>query len=281
MCRFIAYKGERILLADLVTNPSNSLINQSSHARERREPLNGDGFGLGWYVPEVSTDPCLFTSVTPAWANQNLRRIASKTASPCIFAHVRAATEEFEVNELNCHPFQFGQYLWMHNGIIGNFRSIKRTLRKDLKDEYYHAVHGTTDSEHAFALFLNLLPDTRKQMSGEVLADTLAKTVSHISTLCQKSAATARSVLNFAVTDGRSVVATRYSTNDEPTSLYLCSEEAFGCSDGVCQIVSGKKKKFAIIASEPITNLRKQWTQIPEHHLVLLQENLDVVIRAL
>jgi len=126
MCRFIAYKGDRILLSDLVTNPSNSLINQSFHARERSEPLNGDGFGLGWYVPEVSVEPCLFTSVTPAWANQNLRRIASKTLSPCIFAHVRAATAGLEVNDLNCHPFQFGQYLWMHNGSIGDFRDIKR-----------------------------------------------------------------------------------------------------------------------------------------------------------
>ena len=281
MCRFIAYKGERILLADLVTNPSNSLINQSSHARERREPLNGDGFGLGWYVPEVSAEPCLFTSVTPAWANMNLRRIASKTASPCIFAHVRAATAEFEVNDLNCHPFQFGQYIWMHNGTIGDFRNIKRTLRRELKDKYYHAVHGTTDSEHAFALFLNLLPDADEQLSGEVLADTLAETVSYISTLSQKSSTAAGSVLNFAVTDGRSVVATRYSIGDEPASLYLCSGESFGCSEGACQIVSGNKKKFAIIASEPITKLREQWTEVPEQHLVLLHENLDVVIRAL
>ena len=203
MCRFIAYMGKRILLSDLVTNPSNSLINQSSHARERKEPLNGDGFGLGWYVPDVSSDPCLFTSVTPAWANQNLRRIASKTASPCIFAHVRAATAEFEVNELNCHPFQFEQYLWMHNGTISNFRNIKRALRSDLNDEYYNAVHGTTDSEHAFALFLNNLADTREQMSGEVLADTLAKTISHISTICRESEVTPRLVLNFAVTDGK------------------------------------------------------------------------------
>jgi glutamine amidotransferase len=281
MCRFIAYKGERILLSDLVTNPANSLINQSSHARERKEPLNGDGFGLGWYVPDISTDPCLFTSVTPAWANHNLRRIASKTESPCIFAHVRAASGEFEVNELNCHPFQFGQYLWMHNGIIGDFHDIKRTLRRELKDVYYHAVHGTTDSEHAFALFLSHLPDTNKQLPGEVLADTLAKTISRISNLSLQSSATTRSVLNFAVTDGRSVVATRFAINNEPASLYLCSEEAYECEDGACQIVSGAKKRFAIIASEPITKLRKQWMEIPEQHLVLLNENLDVVIRKL
>ncbi len=84
-----------------------------------------------------------------------------------------------------------------------------------------------------------------------------------------------------SVTDGRSIVATRFSTNDEPASLYLCSGEEYGCKDGACQIVSGKEKKFVIIASEPITKLREQWTQIPEHHLVLLQENLDVIMRKL
>lgn len=52
MCRFTFYLGEEIGVADLVTRPENSLIHQSTHARERPEPLNGDGFGLVWYVPD-------------------------------------------------------------------------------------------------------------------------------------------------------------------------------------------------------------------------------------
>lgn len=52
MCRFTYYLGDEITVADLVTRPENSLIHQSVHASERPEPLNGDGFGLVWYVAE-------------------------------------------------------------------------------------------------------------------------------------------------------------------------------------------------------------------------------------
>ena len=65
MCRFTAYIGENILLADLITKPSRSVIRQSFNSRERQSGpnaacpeqafqapwLNGDGFGIGWYAP--------------------------------------------------------------------------------------------------------------------------------------------------------------------------------------------------------------------------------------
>lgn len=51
MCRLLAYMGTPITLDKLLYEPRNSLVNQSINAREIEEPLNGDGFGVGWYVP--------------------------------------------------------------------------------------------------------------------------------------------------------------------------------------------------------------------------------------
>lgn len=79
---------------------------QSYKSRERKEPLNGDGFGVGWYAPQSSPTPCIFTSITPAWNNQNLRRLSEHVKSSCFFAHVRAASPGMRVCETNCHPFQ-------------------------------------------------------------------------------------------------------------------------------------------------------------------------------
>ena len=59
-----------------------------------RRPVNGDGFGLGYY-PEDKTNndgPAIFTAITPAWSNMNLERLAEKTQSSLVFAHVRAST---------------------------------------------------------------------------------------------------------------------------------------------------------------------------------------------
>ena len=80
MCRFVVYKGRPLLMADLVTRPSHSLIHQSYRAEQWEEPLNGDGFGVGWYVPEIDDTPAVFTSVTAAWSNRNLRRLAEKNS---------------------------------------------------------------------------------------------------------------------------------------------------------------------------------------------------------
>ena len=87
MCRFLAYVGAPLLLADLLYRPVNSLIMQSYKARERAEPLNGDGFGVGWYVPDIDPAPCVQRSVTPAWSNRNLQNLAAKTRASSLFAH--------------------------------------------------------------------------------------------------------------------------------------------------------------------------------------------------
>ena len=91
MCRLLAYKGRPLPVDDLLYRPDHSLVKQSYQAAEVAEPLNGDGFGLGWYEPDVTREPAVFASVTPAWNNRNLRYMAPKLVSPCILAHVRAA----------------------------------------------------------------------------------------------------------------------------------------------------------------------------------------------
>ncbi len=106
MCRFTFYMGKPLQLSALITEPSNSIIHQSFHSHEREEPLNGDGFGLAWYVKGHS-EAALFKSISPAWNNSNLIDIARVTTSSCILAHVRAATQQLEVSETNCHPFRY------------------------------------------------------------------------------------------------------------------------------------------------------------------------------
>ena len=86
------FKGaDPIQLCHLVTRPAHSIINQAFDSRLRLDAtraVNGDGFGVGWYDStrdaELGDAPCIFTSVTPAWNNQNLQRIAEKIKSPLV-----------------------------------------------------------------------------------------------------------------------------------------------------------------------------------------------------
>ncbi len=259
MCRFLVYKGREMFMSDLLLNADRSLIVQSYKAKERTEPLNGDGFGVGWYAPDIDPIPCVFTSTSPAWSNRNLFRLSEKIRSVCFFAHVRAATKGAYVSEFNCHPFQFEQFLWMHNGKIAQFDKIKRKLRESLEDDYYNFIQGTTDSEHAFAVFLNKLGNRISDYSSEDLCNALNSTIQQICEWQRAAGISDSSYLNFAISDGHNVVASRYVTNPEkePPTLYISSGERFITHAGKFTMEPSLRHPNAVIvASEPLTSNR-------------------------
>ena len=279
MCRFVIYKGREIFMSDLLTRAEQSLIQQSFKARERKEPLNGDGFGVGWYVPEVDPTPCVFTSTQPAWSNRNLHRLADKVRSNLFFAHVRAATGGLSVSELNCHPFQYDRFLWMHNGAIREFRRLKRRLRESLGDKAYDVIQGTTDSEHAFALFLNRLLDRIDNYTVDDLVDALRSTISNLNGWTEECKVSVPCHYNFALTDGQTIIATRYANDPEvlPPTLYYSVGERFENVDGHYRMRSTDRHPQAvIIASEPISETRSDWIEVPPNNMVLVTPELHV-----
>ena len=279
MCRFLCYIGPEILLSDLLYSSKNSLILQSYKSKERKEPLNGDGFGVGWYTPQIGANPCVFRSLTPAWNNQNLKRLSAHVKSSCFFAHVRAASPGMRVGEDNCHPFQCGRYLWMHNGTIEGFWQIRRRLRASLPDHLYNNIEGTTDSEHAFALFLNLLGDLDREHSANELGQTLVKTVAHLERWTAETKSTAPSYYNFAVTDGQTVAAIRYVSDPkmEPASLYYAAGRKYECISGLCQLIDcDAREQAVVIASERLSEDNDHWIRIAPNHLLTVTKDLEV-----
>ena len=283
MCRFIGYLGSEILLADLISRPENSLVRQSFKSRERSEPLNGDGFGVGWYAPEITDEPCVFTAITPAWSNRNLLNLAGHTKSACFFAHIRAASPGMRVSEANCHPFRFGRFLWMHNGTIEGFDLIKRRLSASLPDEIYNSIEGTTDSEHAFAVFLNLLGEKRKNTCAAELGGNLVKTVWQLEEWGREAGIKKPSIYNFAVTDGQSIATVRYVSDPlvEPISLYFSKQGKYQCCDGRPEVMTDccAEESGIIIASERLTAQSEIWTRVAPNHVVTIDSRLDVKVR--
>ena len=282
MCRFLAYSGEPLLLADLLYRPTHSLIMQSYKAKERPEPLNGDGFGVGWYAPEVDPAPCVQRSVTPAWSNRNLQNLALKVRAGHLFAHVRAATPGMAVMEANVHPFAYDRFMWMHNGQVTGFNRIKRRLRESFRDEFYDMITGTTDSEHAFALFLNNLRAPFGEVEAEEMRRAMVETIARLNELTREADMTETSFYNFAVTNGSVMVVSRYSSteNTRGASLYYSRGLRFKCgADGICDmhsVAEAETARAVIIASEPLTNAPEDWTQVPDNHTVTALPDLTV-----
>ncbi|RIB15389.1 nucleophile aminohydrolase [Gigaspora rosea] len=287
MCRFLLYKGKTsIKLAHLITRPAHSIINQSFDSRLRLDtlPVNGDGFGVGWYQsnPNTTSTPCIFTSITPAWNNQNLSRLAEEIQSSLVFAHVRASTTG-ALSETNCHPWRFGRLMWMHNGHIANFNKIKRKLQQSLRDELFLFVQGNTDSEWAFALFLNQLEDPiNGQFDHEMLKIAMLKTIDQLNNWAEEAGIHESSLLNFAVTDGHSVICTRYinSRTEEAASLYFSSGTRFTeYKPGHYKMTKADKREdIVLVASEPLTFERADWLTIPTNTCLVITPKLNVLL---
>lgn len=281
MCRFLAYRGKPVLMDELLYQPKNSLIRQSVAAHESEEPLNGDGFGVGWYAPDLGTEPGLFVSVRPAWNDRNLRYLAQKIQSNCIFAHVRAASLG-EVSEANCHPFHFNNYLFMHNGGIEGFHHVKRYLRRLLSDEIYDWIRGQTDSEHLFALFLERMKARPGARSADDMAEALEEAVRTIHDVKKRHKVLEDDFINVAISDGRRIVALRYVSNprEKASTLYYAHGAKYECQDGIAKMTPAQAHEQAVlIVSEKLTSDKRQWQEIPQNHLLIVDDDLNVRTR--
>ena len=156
MCRWLAYTGEPLRPSELILSPQHSLVAQSLDSPLGAETVNGDGFGFGWYPKHSDGQgPHLFHSIEPAWNDQNLRELTQAFESPLFFSHVRAAAGP-PIQQTNCHPFRFENWLFMHNGVISDFGHVKRDLTYAVDPSLYPHIRGTTDSEVLFHLALTL-----------------------------------------------------------------------------------------------------------------------------
>ncbi len=272
MCRFALYVGPEITVDSLTTRPEHSILKQSLHAEEREDPTNGDGFGIAWYVPEVGPEPALYRSATPAWSDPNLLHLSRVAKSPCILAHVRAASPGTPVSLVNCHPFASGPFAFMHNGSIGGFGAIRRRLAAGLTDEAWAGIHGSTDSELAFAIFLDAYARTAGDDATERMVGALTETVAKIEWTADDAGVSEPSYLNFAVTDGRRAVVMRYATPPRvPASLWGTHGRQFVCEDGVCRMrAPGKDGAATIVCSEPLS-LEGDWMKIPAQNMVVIR----------
>ena len=282
MCRFAVYLGADVRISKLITEPKNSLIHQSFQSQLREEPLNGDGFGIAWYPAFREEAPALFKSTTPAWSNHNLREVARVTQTHCLLAHVRAASPGAAVTDLNCHPFANGRITFMHNGDLGGFTTLRRQLLAGLSDAAFSSIKGSTDSEHIFAILLDHLWAQKQPADPtEALAQALEATIASVEELQKTHAPHHTSFLNLVLCDGESVAVTRYaSARGKEDSLYFSVGRTYICEKGVCRMedVAGAKHTAVIVASEPLDD-GKQWTRVPERHVVLVTPTLDVSVR--
>jgi predicted glutamine amidotransferase len=262
MCRWMAWLGQPVLIDELLFKTPHGIVDQSLHSRMGAETTNGDGIGLGWYGS--GEGPALYRSVTPAWSDPNLRELAAHIESPLFFTHIRAAIGS-PVQETNCHPFRHGNWLFVHNGYVGDFHELRRELMLAIDPEQFADIQGSTDTEVVFHLAL-----THGLEQDPIGA--LEQTVGLIEATARRDGHTPLVQGTFGVSDGASLWAVRYATEGPPRSLFASADV------DTIKHLHPENPRFArlspddrVVVSEPFSDLPGLWHEIPESTAVTVR----------
>jgi predicted glutamine amidotransferase len=267
MCRWLAYSGSPILLEALLYRPEHSLIDQSRHARLGVETTNGDGFGVGWYAPDVEL-PAVFRTIEPAWNDRNVREVASHVNSPLFLAHIRASTGT-AVQQTNCHPFRYGKWLWVHNGLVRDFHLVKRDLSLAVDESLYPYIEGSADSETLFYLALTFGLEDDPPAA-------VARMVGFVEEVGHRRGVEHPIQMTIGISDGKSLWAFRYSSERDSRTLFYSTDvrtvRRLHPELEVLQLVSDESR---IIVSEPLGDLTGAWNEVPESSYGVVQDGDD------
>jgi len=245
MCRLFGFRSvipsqvHRSLLA-----AENALGVQSNHHPE--------GWGVAFYVdgsPHVTRSP------TAALGDALFHRLSGVVSSETVLAHVRKATQGGGTI-FNCHPFQYGRWVFAHNGDIPNFEAKREALLSEVAPRLRRFILGETDSEVLFFVFLTAL-ERFAPLSHNHDIDSincaLKDAVNRARALCDTDGT--RALLTVVATNGECLVAAQGGKE-----LYFSTYKT-RCSDrGTCRSLSsvceapstnGRVNHF-IVSSEPL-----------------------------
>jgi predicted glutamine amidotransferase len=257
VCRWNAYIGQPLVMAELLYRTEHGLIDESLHSRMGAETTNGDGFGVGWYGAADRTVPARYRSVNPAWNDTNLLELADHIETPLFLAHIRAAIGS-AVQQTNCHPFRHGRWLFVHNGFINGFRSLHRELLLAVDPSLFDAIEGSTDSELLFHLALTM------GLEDDPLG-AIGRAVGFIEDRAGALGIDDPVQMTVATSDGERLWAVRYSSAHSSRTLFVSQDvDALRRLHPENERLQRLSEGDRAVVSEPLGDLPGAWIEVPE-----------------
>ena len=261
MCRWLAYSGGPIPLSKLILDAEHSLVDQSLASRSSEQTTNGDGFGIGWY--DDLEAPGLYRHTQPAWNDPNLHDLCRHTRSPVFLAHVRAATST-AIQRSNCHPFRYGKWLFVHNGLIRGYERVRREMALELDPSLYTEIRGTTDSELMFLLAVHF------GLERDVY-EAVARMAGFVESLGREKGIEHPLQMTLGISDGTRIYAFRYSSEGDSRTLYV-SESVSALRAVIPEHYRDRLDKYTedarAVVSEPFHDLPNAWLPVPESSML-------------
>ncbi len=194
MCRLFGFRS-------VIQSQVHRSLVQADNALCGLSEQHPDGWGVAYYIDGT---PHLMRSACTAVSDRVFQRLSGVVASETVVAHVRKATQG-SLSVLNCHPFQYGRWVFAHNGDIPTFGEQRDALVAQVAPRLVRYVLGETDSEVLFFLVLSQLSRYGSLASHFAVSDVaaaLSRALTIVRDICDAPGTNRPSTLTCLLTDG-------------------------------------------------------------------------------
>ncbi|MEM9691313.1 MAG: class II glutamine amidotransferase [Myxococcota bacterium] len=197
MCRLFGFRS-------VIPSQVHQSLIAADNALGAQSEAHPDGWGVAFYVDGA---PHLTRAPSTALNDALFHRLSGVVSSETVIAHIRKATRG-QNTVLNCHPFQYGHWVFAHNGDIPEFATQRQDLMQCVAPRFRRFVLGDTDSEVVFFILMSQLanygPLNQRHSARDVMR-AARDTVTLVREVCDVG--DRPSLLTFLVTDGTTLVA--------------------------------------------------------------------------
>lgn len=276
MCRLFGFRS-------VIRSQVHRSLIAADNALGRQSKMHPDGWGVAYYVdgsPHVTRSP------GHALNDALFQRVSGVVQSETVLAHVRKATQGAET-VLNCHPFQYGRWVFAHNGDIPRFGEAWRAaLLHEVSPRLRPYILGETDSEVLFFMFLSRLEEHGRLDKPHVVddvMDALAKTFADARRVCQPLLDGEKLLLTAIVTDGVTMVAHQGGKELRWSSHKVRCADRDHCSSLSPECEAPSTSGYVnhlIFTSEPLQG-ENVWNEMSEGDLVGVDWRMRMRVRPL
>ena len=275
MCRLFGFRSV------IPSQVHRSLVSCDNALMQQSED-HPDGWGVAYYQSGV---PHLIRSAEPAVADSLFQRVSGIVSSQTVVAHIRRATTG-NLSMINCHPFQYGQWVFAHNGEVPDFEEYREAFLDKITPQLRRFVLGDTDSEVIFYMMLSNMADRFElDESGpkvEHVVEAYEETVDQVHEItddnCYQSTEKGELYLSFMITNGEVMCAHHggkelyYSTHKTQ-----CPErDTCPSYSKICEMaVDSGRVNHMIFSSEPLTG-ENVWQEMTRGQIVGVDRGMNL-----
>lgn len=272
MCRLFGFRS-------VIPSQMHRSLVAADNALGRQSDRHPDGWGVAYYVdgaPHVTRSPA------HALGDALFHRVSGVVSSDTVLAHVRKATQGGHT-VLNCHPFQYGRWVFAHNGDVPDFGRHREALMAEVSPRLRRFVLGETDSEVLFFMLLSRLeaygPLAQPKTVEEVMSS-VAGTVADAERLATAPEGKAN-LLTFIVTDGTTMVA-HHGGKELFFSTYKrrCADrETCPSLAPYCEAETKSGHVNHLVLSSEVLHGENVWTELVPGEMVGVDRRMQLVRR--